>query len=79
VEGERRRRLVRDEATGLVGELMYVGDFEDPAGGHLRRRQGEYPRRRQRLAFLRPEGGGREWTTDPDHVTALDTGRKGAS
>jgi hypothetical protein len=64
-----------------VGELMYVGDFADPAWGHLRRRQGEYPRRRQRLAFLRPEGvihGGREWTTDPDHVTVLGTGPQGA-
>jgi hypothetical protein len=49
---------------------MYVGDFEDPAS---------QPRRRQRLAFLRPEGGGREWTTGPDQVTALDTGREGES
>ena len=69
-EGEGRRRLARDEATGGVGELMYVGDFEDPA---------RYPRRRQRVAFLRPEGGGREWITDPDHVTVLGAGQQGAS
>lgn len=61
-EKERRRQLVRDEVTGSVGELMYVGDFEDPA---------KHPRRRQRLAFLRAEGGGREWTAHPDHLTVL--------
>jgi hypothetical protein len=49
---------------------MYVGAYDDPA---------VYPRRRRRLAFLRPEGGGREWTTDPDHVTVLGTGPEGAS
>lgn len=68
-EGEGRGRLVRDEVTGGVGELMYVGDYEDPA---------DCPRRRQRLAFLRPEGGGREWTTDPERVTVLGTGRPAA-
>ncbi|GGO57371.1 hypothetical protein GCM10012287_53100 [Streptomyces daqingensis] len=62
VAAEGHGRLVRDEVTGEVGELMHVGEYEDLAG---------HPRRRRRLAFLRPEGGGLEWTTDPDHVTLL--------
>lgn len=68
-QSHRASRLVRDEVTGDVGELMYVGDFEDPA---------TYPRRRRRVAFLRPEGGGKEWETDPDRVTVLRPGPKGA-
>jgi hypothetical protein len=55
-----RGRLVRDEVTGQVGRLMYVGDWEDPS-----------TRKSYRLAFIRPEHGGREWTTAPDKVTVL--------
>ncbi|MET7639697.1 hypothetical protein [Streptomyces sp. NPDC005438] len=56
------RRLVRDEATGRVGELQAICDYHEPS------RIGATARR---LAFIRPLGGGREWTTTPDYLTAL--------
>jgi hypothetical protein len=55
-------RLVRDEVTGRTGILMAVLDYEDGS---------RYPRTRERLAFLRPERGGREWTASPDRVTVI--------
>lgn len=58
---------VRDEVTGRVGVLMDVGDWEDPQA-----------RTTQRLAFLRPEHGGREWTTEPDRLSVLPPAAKGA-
>ncbi|WP_209343341.1 hypothetical protein [Streptomyces montanisoli] len=53
---------MRDEATGRVGELMFLGDWEDPDAR---------PPRSHRLAFIRPLGGGREWCTAPECVTVL--------
>lgn len=52
-----------DAATGRTGILMAVHpaadlDFTDPAGTPW-------------VVFLRPPGGGREWTTVPEAVTEL--------
>jgi len=58
----------RDESTGRIGTLMYVGDGEDPRTGTTRR-----------LPFPRPEHGGREWTTGPDRLTVLPSTAKEAS
>jgi hypothetical protein len=51
--------LVVDTASGRVGILRAIVQ-DDP-----RRRAG------LRRAWLRPEGGGVEWTTDPDAVKAV--------
>ncbi|KOX36442.1 hypothetical protein ADL06_04810 [Streptomyces sp. NRRL F-6491] len=54
-------RRVRD-STGRTGILCdVIADYEDPA---------ELPgeRRKQPMAFLRPERGGREWLVPPDTV-----------
>lgn len=58
---------VRDEATGRIGTLMEVSEWEDPRA-----------RTTQWLAFLRPEHGGREWTTEPHQLTVLPPAVKGA-
>ncbi|MDT3396923.1 hypothetical protein RKE29_09740 [Streptomyces sp. B1866] len=64
--GEREvGRLVRDETSGRTGLLMAVVDYADPA------QCPPYPRRVERLAFVRPEHGGREWTARPDRVRVL--------
>ncbi|AZQ40373.1 hypothetical protein EJ357_13450 [Streptomyces cyaneochromogenes] len=61
--------LVRDRATGREGTLRDVllyrsaGELPEPEGRPARR-----------LAFLRPVGGGREWTTEPDQVVAVEPG-----
>ena len=58
-------QLVRDTETGRVGELMAVTDYTDASQPtHIR------PRVVQRLAFLRPDGGGVEWTTSPNSIIA---------
>jgi hypothetical protein len=51
--------VVRDLATDRVGVLMAMGDYLDT-----------YHRDRPavHLAFLRPVGGGREWTTRLEQV-----------
>ncbi|MCA1221696.1 hypothetical protein [Streptomyces sp. 8L] len=56
------RPVVRDEESGRVGELMFLGDWDDPDAR---------PVRTYRLAFIRPLGGGIEWSTSPDRVTVL--------
>ncbi|GAA3056359.1 hypothetical protein GCM10017562_21390 [Streptomyces roseofulvus] len=57
--------LVEDN-WGRVGILRdVIDDYEDPA-----RFQRPYPRRVP-TAFLRPEGGGREWLAPPDTVTRV--------
>lgn len=53
--------VVRDLATDRVGVLTDVLDYSDPY--HV-----GTGRQIVRLAFLRPIGGGREWTTRPDQV-----------
>ncbi|MFJ8335532.1 hypothetical protein [Streptomyces sp. NPDC094437] len=50
------------DASGRIGILRdVIGDYEDP---------GELPGERQKrpLAFLSPEGGGREWLAPPQQV-----------
>ncbi|MFF4526556.1 hypothetical protein [Streptomyces bluensis] len=61
--------LVRDRATGREGTLRDVLLYR-PAD-ELPEREGRPARR---LAFLRPVGGGREWTTEPDQVVPLGSG-----
>lgn len=61
-------QLVRDEASGRVGVLMYCGAWEDPTV----KRYGQLPSRVEQLAFLRPVRGGIEWTTCPGNVTPLE-------
>ncbi|WP_030908550.1 hypothetical protein [Streptomyces sp. NRRL F-5126] len=56
------RPVVRDEATGRVGELMFLGEWDDSDAR---------PPRSRRLAFIRPLGGGCEWCTAPECVTEL--------
>ncbi|WP_055548961.1 hypothetical protein [Streptomyces sp. NBRC 110028] len=59
--------LVRDGATGREGTLRDVLLYQPAAvrpGPHAAR-----PARR--LAFLRPVGGGLEWTTEPDQVVPV--------
>jgi hypothetical protein len=55
-----RGTLVRDLATGRVGVLQDVRLYADPQLP---------PNTRPELsAFLRPVGGGREWTARPDGI-----------
>jgi hypothetical protein len=54
-------RLVLDTRSGRIGILRAVV-WEKPA----------YGRRRRRRAWLRPEGGGVEWTTAPEAIRAVD-------
>ncbi len=56
-----RGTVVRDLATGRVGVLQDVTLYTD-----IRQQQGAT--RPRLLAFIRPVGGGCEWTTAPDHV-----------
>ncbi|MBB5934874.1 hypothetical protein [Streptomyces zagrosensis] len=59
------KRVEDDE--GRVGILRdVIPDYEDPA---------ELPwrRRKQPIAFLGPEQGGREWLVPPGHVERLET------
>jgi hypothetical protein len=53
-----RGTIVRDLDTDRVGVLMDVIDYTSPA---LPGPDAQCPGRR--LAFIRPVGGGREWTT----------------
>ncbi|MGW8379253.1 hypothetical protein [Streptomyces sp. ODS28] len=59
-------RTVTDGRTGAAGTLMAVVAYSDIChiGGlnHLGRTEW--------VAFVRPLGGGREWVTTPDAVTA---------
>ncbi|MBB0230690.1 hypothetical protein FOE67_14480, partial [Streptomyces calidiresistens] len=57
--------LVRDEETGRVGVLQDVLTFRDTSVPPY------LPPRTRTLAYIRPEGGGREWTTDPGRVTVV--------
>ncbi|WP_282696232.1 hypothetical protein [Streptomyces sp. CC208A] len=58
-------KLVQD-AHGRVGILRdVISDYEDPAVMPSERR----PRR---MAFLRPENGGREWLVSPSMVSRLE-------
>lgn len=52
---------VVDTATGRTGTLGTYLDVGDPNGVRPDLSTGE-------LAFIRPIGGGVEWTTDPDCV-----------
>ncbi|WP_416985054.1 hypothetical protein [Streptomyces sp. T028] len=65
--------LVRDRATGREGTLRDVLLYR-PAD-RLPEPEGRPARR---LAFLRPVGGGREWTTEPDQVVAVGPGSRHA-
>jgi hypothetical protein len=56
-----RGTVVRDLVTGLVGVLQDVTPYAEPRPEPL-------PSSVQLLAFLRPVGGGREWTTTPDQL-----------
>jgi hypothetical protein len=62
--------LVRDETRGRVGVLMAVGAYCDPASPPSLH-QVLPPAGAPLLAYLRPEGGGREWTVPPEAVTVL--------
>lgn len=69
-----RQRLVRDERTGLTGVLQDVCAYQEfgaPQGGPR-------PVRARLLAFIRPQGGGREWTADPAQVTVVERTGEGA-
>lgn len=56
---------VRDRAgrTGVLRDL--IPDYEDPAESPGRRR-------RRPMAFVGPEGGGREWLVPPDEVECVE-------
>ncbi|MGP3968936.1 hypothetical protein [Streptomyces sp. 6N223] len=53
-------RLVLDTSSGRIGVLRAV--VRDDASRRAARRR----------AWLRPEGGGVEWATDPEAITELD-------
>lgn len=62
--------LALDTATGRVGILRAVNEWEDPAT-YVRRRQeaSAYgPPKGVLTAWLHPVKGGCEWTTDPKNV-----------
>jgi hypothetical protein len=59
--------VVRDLATDRVGVLADVLDYSDPY-------QVGAVQPPVRLAFLRPLGGGCEWTTCPDQVVSAPGG-----
>ena len=67
-----RQRLVRDEHTGLTGVLQDVCAYQEFGAP-----QGPRPARAQLLAFIRPQGGGREWTADPAQVTVVERAGEG--
>jgi hypothetical protein len=60
-EGIPRGSLVRDLDTGRVGVLMDVITYAVGA-------RTDTQRVKERLAYLRPPGGGREWTTSPNRI-----------
>lgn len=60
--------LVRDEALGRIGVLMAVGAFHDPQNTRPPSETTPPP-----LAYVRPFSGGREWTTQPEAVTVLES------
>jgi hypothetical protein len=55
--------LVHDLATGRVGILMHVITYAIGA-----RTDTNAPRPKERLAYLRAPGGGRERTTSPNRI-----------
>ncbi|MFF9498313.1 hypothetical protein [Streptomyces sp. NPDC014656] len=58
-------KLVQD-AHGRTGILRdVIPDYEDPAAM-------PFERRPQRMAFLIPENGGREWLVAPSVVTRVE-------
>lgn len=60
---------VRDEAigrTGVLADVLEIAAPRTPGTGF------ETPRSVHRQAFIRPEGGGREWATAPESLTFLD-------
>lgn len=63
--------LVRDELKGRIGVLMAYGAYGSCGAGT----DGEEPETPRpgapTLAYLRPEGGGREWTAPPDAIAPL--------
>lgn len=57
-------KLVKD-TSGRVGILCdVIPDYEDPDAPRQQRRK-------RPTAFLRPEGGGREWLVPPGSVTPV--------
>jgi hypothetical protein len=60
--------LVRDTATGRQGNLRDVLPYEPPDSRPV---PGSVVRPPRVLSFIRPVGGGREWTTDPGDVVPL--------
>ncbi|MFE6692064.1 hypothetical protein ACFVFQ_37050 [Streptomyces sp. NPDC057743] len=51
-----------EDTTGRIGILRdVISNFEDPAAPPSERRK-------QHVAFIRPERGGREWLVSPDQV-----------
>jgi hypothetical protein len=60
-----RGTLVRDLTTGRVGVLQDVRLYADP--------QLPPGTRPELSAFLRPVGGGTEWTTDPSRIAPEGT------
>lgn len=64
ITGENVGRRVEDGA-GRVGILRdVIPDYEDPSDPPAERRKSP-------TAFLRPEGGGREWLAPPDSVKCV--------
>lgn len=61
-------RQVRDGATGKTGVLCAIAPEPDdgPPKEPVVRLEDRPP-----VAWLRPVGGGREWTTDPNRLEAL--------
>ncbi|MCX4549719.1 hypothetical protein OG204_18130 [Streptomyces sp. NBC_01387] len=54
-----------EDVAGRVGILRdVIGDYEDPA-------EAPGKRRKRAVAFLWPEGGGREWSVPPADVTRV--------
>ncbi|MFE4370983.1 hypothetical protein ACFRMN_22600 [Streptomyces sp. NPDC056835] len=60
--------LVRDTATGRQGILRDAFPYEPPDSRPV---PGSVARPPQLLAFIRPVGGGREWTADLGDVVPL--------
>lgn len=64
--------LVRDSATGREGTLRDVLLYQP-----IDRLPGPDARPARRLVFLRPVGGGPEWTAEPDQVVPAERGNGG--